>query len=172
MNKWIKNIFMALAGVLVLSACRDEVILDLNTTGAVLVVEGKISNVTERFQVKLTTTADYYSLDIPTVKDAQVTISGSDGLMDTLYLDSAGGLFNTGIFSSKHFDSCKVGVSYTLKVVYKGATYTASEVCRPQNPVDSLKTIFTPKRSFFPEAYYLWEWSQARYWRLLSVELF
>lgn len=148
---------MALVGIIFLTACRDEIILDLNTTGPVLVVEGSISNDRYPFQVKLTTTADYYSLEIPLVKDARVTISGSDGTMDTLFYNDT-----AGIYSSRHDDSCKVGISYTLTVVYKGTTYSASEVCRPQNPVDSLKTIFTPKRSFFPEAYYLWEWSQEK----------
>lgn len=156
MNTSIKTIIFSLSVMILMSSCRDEIILNLNTTGPIPVIEGNISNDSVPFKVRVTTTADYYSLNIPFVSDAQVIIQGSDGINDTLEHDSA------GFYLSKAVHPCKVGHRYTLTVNYKGKTYTAAEVCRPQEPIDSLKTIFTPKRGFLPEGYYLWEWARER----------
>lgn len=97
-----------------LSSCRDEVILNLNNVGAIPVIESNISNDSIPFMVRVTTTADYYSLTIPEVTDAMVTILGSNGSKYTLYHDTA------GYYYSKNINPCKVGVAYTLIVSYKG----------------------------------------------------
>lgn len=152
-NRFYKNIFLAIMATVAISSCRDEVILDLNTVGPVVVIEGKISNDSVPFMVRVTTTADYYSLAIPFVTNAFVTINGSDGSKDTLYHDTA------GYYYSDYINPCKVGVSYTLSVTYKGKTYTATETCLPQNPVDSVKVIYQPKKGFLPAGYYLWEYT-------------
>ncbi len=141
---------------LALVSCRDEVILKLNTVGAIPVIECNISNDSIPFHARITTTADYYSLIIPEVQDARVTIVGSDGSLDTLFHDSA------GMYYSKSIHPCKIGIRYTLSVAYNGKTYTASEICRPQNPIDSLKMIIMPKRGFLPAGPYLWEWAQEK----------
>lgn len=156
MNNSIKTILFSFSVMIFMSSCRDEIILNLNTTGPIPVIEANISNDSVPFKVKVTTTANYYSLSIPFVSDAQVIIKGSDGINDTLVHDSA------GYYLSKAIHPCKVGHTYTLTVNYKGKTYSAAEVCRPQEPIDSLKTIFTPKRGFLPEGYYLWEWARER----------
>ncbi len=153
MNWLFKNIGIAFIAVIALPACRDEVILNLNTVGAIVVIEGKISNDSIPFKVRVTTTADYYSLDIPIVTNAFVTINGNDGSKDTLHHDS------DGYYFSNYINPCKVGVSYTLNVVYKGKAYNATETCLPQNPIDSVKTIYQPKKGFFPAGYYLWEYT-------------
>ena len=142
-----------LMALVALSSCRDEVILDLNTIGPVVVIEGKISNDSVPLSVRVTTTADYYSLTIPIVTDAFVTIGDNAGTIDTLYHDSA------GYYYSKYIHPCKVGNTYTLNVKYKDKTYTASEQCRFQLPIDSIKVIYSPNRPFFPAGYYLWEWA-------------
>src|SRR6185437_8961496 len=74
--------------VLILSACEKDITLDLQGTPPVLVVNGFVTtkpiqnhllNYNTGFVVKLTTTANYYSLDsFPTVSGATVTITGSD----------------------------------------------------------------------------------------------
>jgi hypothetical protein len=156
MNKIFKNILIFTTAIVALSSCREEVILDLNTVGAIPVIEANISNDSMPFMVRVTTTADYYSLTIPEVTDALVTITGSNGSKDTLYHDTA------GYYYSKFINPCKVGVAYTLNVTYKGKTYSATETCLPQNPIDSLKTIYMPKRGFFPAGYYLYEWTQEK----------
>lgn len=156
MRTFFNYIFISFLALLSLSSCRDEIILDLNTIGAIPVIEANISNDSVPFRVRVTTTTDYYSLNIPFVSSALVLISGSDGTNDTLAYDTA------GYYVSKSIHPCKVGETYTLTVSYDGKTYTASEMCRPQNPVDSVKTIFTPKRGFLPEGYYLWEWTTER----------
>jgi len=153
MTKLFINIIIASIALVSLGSCRNEVVLNLNTVGAIPVIEGNISNDSVPFMVKVTTTADYYSLTIPEVTDAMVTISGSNGSKDTLYHDSA------GYYYSKSINPCKVGVNYTLNVTHKGKTYTASETCLPQNPVDSVKTIYWPKRGFLPAGYYLYEYT-------------
>lgn len=156
MKQIIKTLIYSTFLMVAFSSCRDEIILDLNTVGPIPVIEGNISNDSIPFKVRVTTTADYYSLEIPKVTDAQVVIKGSNGSIDTLYHDSA------GYYETKYIRPCKVGVSYTLEVLYKGKIYTATETCRPQDPIDSVKMIYTPKRAFLPAAYYIWEWAQER----------
>lgn len=152
-QKYYVQFVLALLTLTGLGSCRDEVILDLNTVGPKLVVEGKIDTDTVPFKIRLTTTADYYSTIIPVVTDAFVTIYGSDGSKDTLHYDTA------GYYISKKVNPCKVGVDYTLSVDYKGAKYTSTERCLPQNPVDSVRMIYAPRRAFLEEGYYLWEFT-------------
>ena len=167
MKRSHNNIFIALLALVAFSSCRDEVILNLNTVGAITVIESKISTDSVPFKVRVTTTADYYSLSIPIVTDALVTISGSDGSLDTLFHDSA------GYYYSKFVRYCKVGILYTLKVTHNGKSYSATEACPSQNPVDSVKAIYQPKNGFFPAGYYLWEYTTEKagkgdcyYWEL------
>ena len=155
-DKIFKNLIISCIAMVALSSCRDEVILNLNSSAPVIVIEGKIGNDSLPFMVRVTTTADYYSLTIPVVTDAFVTINGNDGSKDTLYHDTA------GYYYSKNINPCKVGVAYNLNVTYKGKTYSATETCLPQNPVDSLKTLLMPKRGFFPAGYYLYEWTREK----------
>lgn len=151
MKKIISNFTIGLLAILFITSCRDEVVLNLNTVGPVPVIESNISNDSVPFKVRVRTTADYYSLTLPEVDNALVIIEGN-GRSDTLVYDSL------GYYLSKSINPCKVGLSYTLKVIYKGKTYTATETCRPQEPVDSVKAIWYPKRAFLPEGYYIWEW--------------
>ena len=151
MKKIKTNILLGFASIILMASCRDEVILKLNTVGPVPVIEANISNDSVPFKVRVRTTADYYSLTLPVIDNAIVVIEGN-GRSDTLAYDSA------GYYLSKSINPCKVGMSYTLKVNYKGKTFTATETCRPQEPVDSIKVIYYPKRGFLPAGYYLWEW--------------
>jgi hypothetical protein len=153
MTRFIKNITLSILAVAALSSCRDEIILNLDTMGAIPVIEANISNDSVPFKIRVTTTADYYTLEVPFVSSAFVTISSSDGIVDTLQHDSG------GYYVAKSIHPCKPGLSYTLNVNYKGKNYSATEKCNLQNPIDSLKTIFAPKRNFFPEGYYLWEYT-------------
>ena len=142
-----------------LVSCRDEVILNLNTVGPVPVIEGDISNDSVPFQIRMTTSVEYYSQKVPNVEDAFVTITGSDGLNDTLFPLHGQ---DAGFYRSNQVHPCKVGHAYTLRVKWQGKEFTATETCRPQEPIDSLKALYTPKRLFFPEGYYLWEWARER----------
>lgn len=155
-NQIFKNLIVSFLAIVALSSCRDEVILNLNNVGAIPVIESNISNDSIPFMVRVTTTADYYSLTIPEVTDAMVTILGSNGSKYTLYHDTA------GYYYSKNINPCKVGVAYTLIVSYKGKTYSATETCLPQNPIDSSKAVYMPKRGFFPAGYYLYEWTREK----------
>lgn len=89
-NQIFKNLIVSFLAIVALSSCRDEVILNLNNVGAIPVIESNISNDSIPFMVRVTTTADYYSLTIPEVTDAMVTILGSNGSKYTLYHDTAG----------------------------------------------------------------------------------
>ncbi len=162
LNRIFKNLFLLLLALVALSSCRDEVILKLNNSAPAVVIEGNISNDSVPFSVKITTTSDYYSMNIPIVKDAFVTISGSDGTKDTLVYDEGYKLYLPKQLPTYLIHPCKVGFSYTLNVIYKGKTYSATETCLPQNPIDSLKTLNMPKRGFFPAGYYLYEWTREK----------
>ncbi|MFM9946006.1 MAG: DUF4249 domain-containing protein [Bacteroidia bacterium] len=158
-NRFYKNIFIAVLSIISFSSCRDEVILKLNTVGPVLVIDGKISNDSVPFTVRITSTTDYYSLEIPVVKTAFVTISGSNGTIDTLVFNENSGNYQSNPKSPNFIRPCLVGVSYTLNVTYNGKTFAATETCLFQNPVDSVKVIYQPKKGFFPAGYYLWEYT-------------
>ncbi|MGS2739375.1 DUF4249 domain-containing protein [Sinomicrobium sp. M5D2P17] len=108
-----------------LVSCEDVVDVDLDTEEPRLVIDAGIEWVkgTNGAQqtIKLSTTTDYYSEEIPPVSNAGVYIMNSDGTVFD-FVETPG----TGIYVCTDFIPV-IGETYELTVTADGQTYTSSE---------------------------------------------
>ncbi|MBC9798158.1 DUF4249 domain-containing protein [Sinomicrobium weinanense] len=115
-------LFVVLAG---LTSCEDTVNVDLDTAEPRLVIDAGIGWVKgtdgSRQTVKLSTTTDYYTSEIPPVSNAVVSITNSDGTRFD-FKETPG----TGIYVCTNFIPV-IGETYELTVTVDEQTYTASE---------------------------------------------
>ncbi|MCB0735239.1 MAG: DUF4249 domain-containing protein [Bacteroidetes bacterium] len=153
MKQVLKYILILPVIAVLFSACEQIVDLQVPESDPLLVVEAAISNDSVPFRVKLSLSQPYFNQDERTyVDDAQVIISGSNGTIDTLYHQ------DTGTYSTKTVRWCVVGETYTLSIRYKGKTYTSSEKCKFQEPIDFLMSFYLPDQNGFIEpGYYVFE---------------
>ena len=118
------------------SSCEDVIAVDLNTAPPKLVVTAAINwkkGTTGRQQkITLTTTTDFYSKDIPRVSQAIVTIKNSNNVVFT-FAESA----IKGEYVCNNFIPI-LNEKYTLTIISKGATYTATETLKPVTPITEI----------------------------------
>ena len=106
----------------IFSSCEDVIEVDLNDAPPRLVIEAnmyKWKTGESSALVKLTTTAPFFDNDIPVVSDAEVKLNDENGLEYTFEY------INNGIYRSSF--SPEPNVEYTLRISYKGETYTSTE---------------------------------------------
>ena len=122
--KHLKYILLVLITSLNFS-CEKVVDVDLNTAPPRLVIEASINWLTDTpgniQAVKLSTTTNYFSDEIPPVTDALVTISNSEGITFTFTQIEEPGLYICTDFVPV------LNENYTLTVIYDGETYTSTE---------------------------------------------
>lgn len=130
-----KYITLALA-LFFFAACEDVINVDLNTAPPRLVVDASINwqKGTDGSVQKiiLSNTTDYYSNVIPKVSGATVSIKNSQ---NTSYIFTE--IPNTGQYQCDNFEPV-LGETYTLTVIYNGATYTATETMQSVTPIESV----------------------------------
>ncbi|NNT73175.1 DUF4249 family protein [Flavobacterium sp. IMCC34852] len=122
----MKKIYYSLFLILLsLSSCEKVVDVDLSTSAPRLVIEASIQwlNGTSGNEqiVKLSTTTDYFSNEIPPVTDAVVYITNSANEVFNFTQDT-----EPGIYKCLNFNPV-VNEDYTLTVIYEGETYTSTE---------------------------------------------
>ncbi|MGO4819236.1 DUF4249 domain-containing protein [Flavobacterium sp. W22_SRS_FP1] len=127
------NIFLALLLAFFLNGCEDVVSIDLKTDAPKLVIEASINwykGTSGREQrIKLTTTTDYYSNQIPKVSGATVTIKNSSNItFDFTELS------DTGVYICSNFIPI-INETYTLTIINNGNTYTANETLKSVAPI-------------------------------------
>jgi hypothetical protein len=117
-------------------SCEDVVSVDLNTAAPRLVVDASINwqKGTDGAVQKiiLSTTTDYYSNVIPKVTGAAVSIKNSEGSTFT-FTETP----NAGEYQCNNFEPI-IGETYTLTLVYGGATYTATETMQSVTPIETV----------------------------------
>ena len=117
--------------------CEDVVDVDLNTAPPKLVIEASINwqkgTSGNQQRIKLTTTTDYFSTNIPKVSGAIVTITNSTNTVFNFVE-----VPNTGEYFCSNFVPV-INETYTLTVVSKGQTYTATETLQPVAPITKLE---------------------------------
>lgn len=117
--------------------CEDVVDVDLNTAPPKLVIEASINwqkgTSGNQQRIKLTTTTDYFSTNIPKVSGAIVTITNSTNTVFN-FMEVP----NTGEYFCSNFVPV-INETYTLTVVSKGQTYTATETLQPVAPITKLE---------------------------------
>lgn len=126
-------IFCALA-CLALTACKKIIDIDTNNAEPQLVIEGKITNQTANQQIKISKSVAYDSESLfPGVSGATVTVNDSRGNTYN-FIENSAGLYTLRMRGVP-------GVTYTMKVVAEGKTYTAISKMPAVVRLDSLGII-------------------------------
>ncbi len=106
----------------IFTSCEDVIDVELNDAPPRLVVEANINLLkdgTSNATVKLTTTAPFFNNGVPFVSDALVTITDENNTLFTFDYQTDGIYYSTFL--------PQPDVDYTLKIISKDETYTATE---------------------------------------------
>ena len=130
------NILLILILAVFLNGCEDVVSIDLKTDAPKLVIEASINwykGTSGREQkIKLTTTTDYYSNQVPTVSGATVSIKNNSNITFK-FIE----LSDTGVYTCSNFIPA-INEAYTLTIINKGETYTAIETLKSVAPISEI----------------------------------
>lgn len=122
---------------LFLLSCEEVVNVDLDTASPRLVVDAAINwqkGTDGSFQkIILSTTTDFYGNLVPKVSNAKVSIKNSENASWT-FLEGP----NPGEYLCDDFTPI-IGGAYTLTIVYKGDTFTATETMQSVTAIDEIK---------------------------------
>jgi Domain of unknown function (DUF4249) len=106
-------------------SCEEVVDVELTTSEPRLVIEASIQWINgtpgNEQSIKLTTTTDYFSNEIPPVTNAIVYITTSTNQVFTFIEDDMPGIYECNDFVPV------LDESYTLVIIYEGETYMATE---------------------------------------------
>jgi len=120
----MKKLYILFLLLGILFSCEDVIDLDLNETEPRLVIDAEISitkiDQTANAAVRLTTTAPFFDGQVPIVEDAQVIVTDDDGAVFEFEYTGKGFYQNTNLTPT-------LNKEYTLEVIYKNETYTATE---------------------------------------------
>ena len=118
-------------------ACEDVVDIELDTAPAKLVIDAPIKwekGTTGNEQtIKLTTTTDFYSSEIPVVSGATVFVTNGNAVQFN-FTEIPG----TGNYVCTNFIP-EIGQTYTLTVIYQGETFIATENMIAAPTIDSVE---------------------------------
>ena len=107
------------------TSCEDVIDVDLDDAAPKLVIEAAINwrkgTAGNQQKIKLTTTSGFYSTEIPKVSGATVSIKNNANIVFNFVE-----ITNTGEYVCSNFVPT-INEKYTLTVISKGSTYTASE---------------------------------------------
>lgn len=124
-------IFLTICTMLLVS-CEDVIDVDLNDAQPRLVVESSInileSGARTSRAVRLTTTAPFFDGAVPVVDDAVVQISDENGIIIPLEY------IGEGLYDATFFP--RADVEYTLQIIYKSETYSATTKFVPTVPLE------------------------------------
>ncbi len=125
----MKKIFYIIIASFLAFSCTEVVDIPLDTESPRLVIEASINwqkgTDGKNQKIKLSTTTDFYTNIIPVVSDAVVIVKNSAGTTFN-FIETP----NTGIYVCNNFFSV-LNETYTLTIVSRGITYTASETLKP-----------------------------------------
>lgn len=142
--------------LLALTACQEEITLDLPNTDPQLVIEGnltywKFAPEQNGVRVRITTTGNYYDANGSSpVLDAQVSIYDEENAQEYV-LDAQENSFGLYINNDIPIDS---GRTYTLRVNYQEHMYEGSGTVLPVAEVDSFSYRFLEDFLFLEDGYY------------------
>lgn len=127
----MKKIFLMVIFFGILTSCEDVIEVELNDAPPRLVVEANLNvweNGSSSAAVRLTTTAPFFDNDLPFVTDAEVNITDENGMVYP-FIYSQNGIY-TSILRPQ------LNVDYTLRIQYKGETYSATETLYTVSPLE------------------------------------
>jgi len=117
-----------------LTSCEDVIDLNLNTSEPRLVIDASINwlkgTTGNEQKIKLTLTAPYFDSSVPPANGAQIVVRDTDNNTFNFIEEN-----NTGIYINNNFIP-EINKTYTLEVIYKGETYTATETLKSVAPIE------------------------------------
>ncbi len=140
-KKHIHIVILTIFLSFVLASCEKVIHLDLNSADTRIVIEGNITPDAGPYEVVITTSGDYYTAEgIMPITGAQVIISDDIGNYDTLTEKSDGIYLTNNIVGESDR-------TYSLDVVYKGNSFSGSELLPVKVTIDSLSYEEIPKNA-------------------------
>lgn len=119
-----------------LFSCEEVIPLDLDTATPKLVVEAAINwqkgTSGSKQKIKLTTTTDFYSTEVPKVSGAIVRVTNSSNTVFTFVE-----IPKTGEYVCSNFKPV-LNETYTLTIINKNETYTATETLKAVTPITKI----------------------------------
>ncbi|WP_267406501.1 MULTISPECIES: DUF4249 domain-containing protein [unclassified Chryseobacterium] len=115
----MKNIFLIILSLFLLTSCEKEIDLDLKDQSGQIVIEGNVTDQAGPYFVKITKSVAFTEANqYPVIADAEVILSDNSGQTETLqYVGN--GTYQTSTFVGQP------GNIYTLKITAEGQQYTA-----------------------------------------------
>ncbi|GIZ10110.1 DUF4249 domain-containing protein [Flavobacterium sp. UMI-01] len=133
--KKLHTLFLFLS-LIFFTSCEDVIPVDLDTAPPKLVVEAIIKwekgTDGKNQKIKLTTTASYFSNQIPVVSGATISIKNSS---NTIFNFTEIGA--TGEYMCSNFVPV-INETYTLTILHNGNTYTATETLKSVAPIEEV----------------------------------
>ncbi|NHN24742.1 DUF4249 domain-containing protein [Flavobacterium jejuense] len=140
MVKIIIKISIVIITLITMIACEDVVNVDLDTAAPKLVIDAAIKwekGTTGNEQtIRLTTTSNFYTNEVPKVTGATVSITDESTVYD--FIEDIG----TGNYICTNFNPVLNG-NYTLTVIYNGQIYNATDKLYPTPDIESVEQTVT-----------------------------
>lgn len=130
----MKKLFVMILCFGILASCEDVIDVELDEAPPRLVVEANINiweDGTTSSLVRLTTTAAFFDNNVPFVTEAIVTVTDENGIVYAFNY-SENGFYLSDL-------SPELNVDYTLQIVYKEQTYSATEKLSSVSPLEYIE---------------------------------
>ncbi|MFC0779234.1 DUF4249 domain-containing protein [Flavobacterium sp. HJSW_4] len=122
---------------LLFTSCEEVVDVDLNTASPKLVIEASINwekgSTGKQQVIKLSTTTGYFETQVPVVSNAVVYVTNSKNQKFNFTEFNKSGRYLCNDFKPE------LNEEYTLTIISKGNTYTASEVLKSVAPITRIE---------------------------------
>jgi hypothetical protein len=150
----MKNLIIALSLAVVFTSCEETIQLDLDQTPSTIVIEGLVTNKPGAQSVKISRTADFYSVGkTPRVTNATVTVKDDLGIEYIFVHNPRNVPDSAGIYIPQDEFTAEIGRTYTLIVDVDGKTYSATDDLVSVITLDSLSYRFDPDEAEDPNHY-------------------
>lgn len=127
----MKKLFLLMIFFGTLISCEDVIDVELNDAPPRLVVEANLNvwdDSISQSTVRLTTTAPFFNNGVPFINDAIVTVTDGNGTVYP-FTYSDNGFYTSSLVPQLNID-------YTLTIIYKEETYTATETLYTVSPLE------------------------------------
>lgn len=127
----MKQLFVLTLFLGIFSSCEDVIDVKLNDAPPRLVIEATLNvleNGTSQSTVRLTSTAPFFENGVPFITDATVTVTDENGTMYP-FTYAENGFYTANLVPQLELD-------YTLSIIYKGETYSATEQLYKVSPLE------------------------------------
>lgn len=143
-------------------ACDDELNVKTSSADPILNIDAWINNKQETQHIYLTLSQDYFdNKNLPPVASgALVTVTDNEGRVFKFAEDSTSVTGAYSWYPAKGEVLGVLGRNYTLTVVYKGETFTATSVMNRVPPIDSLTLSYREGQGMMDDTYSAEFWAK------------